>query len=65
MERRSVDSRSADQLLGLVRRRARVVDDDLEDLLYYSAVLQHQGYEVCSIPLYKDDRSKDIGAQYK
>ena len=31
-----------------------MVDEDLEDLLYYSSVLQHQGYEVRSIPSYKE-----------
>ena len=28
------------------------MDEDLDDLLYYSAVLQHHGYEVRSIPSY-------------
>jgi DNA-binding NtrC family response regulator len=54
MERQSVDGRRAHQLLGLARKRLLVVDEDLEDLLYYSAVLQRQGYEVHSIPSYKD-----------
>jgi two-component system C4-dicarboxylate transport response regulator DctD len=31
-----------------------VVDEDLDDLLYYSAVLQHHGYEVRSVPSYLD-----------
>jgi DNA-binding NtrC family response regulator len=47
-------ARKADQLLGSIRRRLLLVDEDLEDLLYYSAVLQHLGYEVRSIPSYKD-----------
>jgi DNA-binding NtrC family response regulator len=38
----------------LPRRRVLVVDEDLDDLLYYSAVLQHHGYEVRSIPSYSD-----------
>jgi DNA-binding NtrC family response regulator len=54
MERQSVDGRRADQLLGLIRKRLLVVDENLEDLLYYSTVLRHQGYEVHSIPSYKD-----------
>jgi len=54
MERESIDGRRADQLPGLIRKRLVVVDENLEDLLYYSAVLQHQGYEVHSIPSYKD-----------
>jgi two-component system KDP operon response regulator KdpE len=41
-------------MLGLIRKRLLVVDENLEDLLYYSAVLQRQGYEVHSIPSYKD-----------
>jgi hypothetical protein len=45
MERESIDSRTPDQLLGLIRKKLLVVDENLEDLLYYSAVLQHQGYE--------------------
>jgi len=48
------ESRSPDQLLGLIRRRLLVVDEDLEDLMYYSAILQHEGYDVYSIPSYKD-----------
>ncbi|MGD0124417.1 MAG: response regulator [Terriglobia bacterium] len=54
MERESIDSRTPDQLLGLIRKKLLVVDENLEDLLYYSAVLQHQGYEVRSIPSYED-----------
>lgn len=36
------------------RRRVLVVDDDLNDLLYYSAILQHEGYEVRSIASHKE-----------
>jgi DNA-binding NtrC family response regulator len=54
MEGRNVDARKADPFLGLIRRRLLVVDEDMEDLLYYSSVLQHQGYEVRSIPSYKE-----------
>ena len=54
MEGQSVDGRRAEQLPGLIRKRLLVVDENLEDLLYYSAVLQHQGYDVHSIPSYKD-----------
>jgi len=54
MERESIDGRTPDQLPGLIRKKLLVVDENLEDLLYYSAVLQHQGYEVRSIPSYED-----------
>jgi DNA-binding NtrC family response regulator len=54
MERERIDGRTPDQLLGLIRKKLLVVDENLEDLLYYSAVLQHQGYEVRSIPSYVD-----------
>jgi len=36
------------------RRRILVIDDDLEDLLRYSAILQHEGYEVRSIASHKE-----------
>lgn len=36
------------------RRRVLVVDEDLNDLLYYSAILQHEGYEVRSIASHKE-----------
>jgi DNA-binding NtrC family response regulator len=35
-------------------RRVLVVDDDLNDLLHYSAILQHEGYEVRSIASHKE-----------
>ncbi|HUZ46262.1 MAG TPA: response regulator [Terriglobia bacterium] len=31
-----------------------VVDDDLNDLLHYSAILQHEGYEVRSLASYME-----------
>ena len=54
MERGIIDGRSPDQLLGQIRKKLLVVDENLEDLLHYSAVLQHQGYDVHSIPSYQD-----------
>ena len=54
MLRQDVGEGKAKQLSGLVKRRLLVVDEDLDDLLYYSAVLQHHGYEVRSIPSYSD-----------
>jgi DNA-binding NtrC family response regulator len=54
MLRQDVGEGKAEQLSGLVKRRVLVVDEDLDDLLYYSAVLQHHGYEVRSIPSYSD-----------
>ena len=54
MQGPNMDVRKSDQLLSLIKRRLLVVDEDLEDLLYYSAILQHQGYEVRSISSYKD-----------
>ena len=54
VHRPDVDDRKAKQLSGLLKRRLLVVDEDLDDLLYYSAVLQHHGYEVRSIPSYSD-----------
>jgi len=58
MQGQSIDAREANQLLGLIRKRLLVVDEDIEDLLFYSAVLQHQGYEVHSIPSYKDGEAR-------
>ena len=54
MLRRDLDGKKSKQLPPLPRRRVLVVDEDLDDLLYYSAVLQHHGYEVRSIPSYSD-----------
>jgi DNA-binding NtrC family response regulator len=36
------------------KQRVLVVDDDLNDLLYYSAILQHEGYEVRSLASFKE-----------
>ena len=36
------------------KQRVLIVDDDLNDLLSYSAILQHEGYEVRSIASYKE-----------
>jgi two-component system response regulator AtoC len=54
VQRPSIDVRKSNQLLSSTKRRLLLVDEDLEDLLYYSAILQHQGYEVCPVPSYKD-----------
>jgi two-component system response regulator PhoP len=54
MQTQDVDGRKAKQLPPLLERRLLVVDEDLDDLLYYSAVLQHQGYQVRSIRSYTD-----------
>ena len=44
-----IDGKRPDQLLDVLRKRLLVVDDGLEDLEYYSAVLKHQENEVRSI----------------
>jgi len=54
MPERSKGVTKAEALRRLTRKRLLVVDEDLEDLQRYSAVLQHQGYEVRSIPSYRD-----------
>ena len=54
MVRQDLADRKTNQLSGLLNRRVLIVDEDLDDLLYYSAVLQHHGYEVRSIPSYSD-----------
>jgi len=36
------------------KQRVLVVDDDLNDLLYFSAILQREGYEVRSLASYKE-----------
>jgi DNA-binding NtrC family response regulator len=54
MQRQDLDDRKVKQPPGLFKHRLLVVDEDLEDLLFYSGVLQHQGYEVRSIPSYKE-----------
>jgi two-component system response regulator FlrC len=42
------------ELPSSLKRRLLVVDEDMDDLLYYTAVLQHEGYQVRSIPSYTD-----------
>lgn len=42
------------RVIGHKKRKVLVVDDDLRDLLRYSAILQHEGYDVRSIPSHKD-----------
>jgi len=36
------------------KQRVLVIDDDLNDLLYYSAILQHEGYEVRPLASYRE-----------
>lgn len=36
------------------RQRVLLVDDDMNDLLYYTAILQHEGYEVRSLVSYEE-----------
>lgn len=55
MKARVMTPRRAKQSLCLLpRRKVLLVDENLEDLLYYSAILQHQGYEVRPIPSYSE-----------
>jgi len=54
MLRTDTNKNKTQPLSSLLRRRVLVVDEDLDDLLYYSAVLQHHGYEVRSVPSYLD-----------
>ena len=54
MLRQNTGNRTSKQLPPLPRRRVLVVDEDVDDLLYYSTVLLHRGYEVRSIPSYLD-----------
>ena len=58
MERGSIGGRSPDQELDLARKKLLVVDENLDDLRHYSAVLQYQGYEVHSIPSYQDGAAR-------
>jgi len=64
MDNERLDGRTADQLLGLIRKRLLVVDEDLEDLVFYSAVLQHQGYEVYSVPSFRDGAARVGGEDF-
>jgi DNA-binding NtrC family response regulator len=54
MQRLDVDDRKVKELPGSFKRRLLVVDEDLDDLFCYTAVLEHQGYQVRSIPSYTD-----------
>ena len=54
MQGQDVDDRKVKELPGSFKRRLLVVDEDLDDLLYCTTVLQHQGYQVRSIPSYTD-----------
>lgn len=54
MRRQSVETEKVGQVLGSLRWRLLVVDENLEDLLYYSAVLRDQGYEVRSVSSFRD-----------
>jgi two-component system response regulator HydG len=47
-------ARAKQSLCLLPRRKVLLVDDNLEDLLYYSAILQHEGYEVRPISSYNE-----------
>lgn len=49
---RNVDDRSSKKLSSLPKPRVLVVDEDLDDLRYYSAVLQRHGLEVQAISSY-------------
>jgi two-component system C4-dicarboxylate transport response regulator DctD len=57
MVRQDLADRKTNQLSGLLNRRVLIVDEDLDDLLHYSVVLQHYGYEVRSIPSYSGGTS--------
>ena len=46
--------RKKNEMIPKGRQRVLVVDDDLSDLLNYSAILQHEGYEVRSLASYKE-----------
>ena len=54
MVRQGIDKGNGGQAITPSKRRLLLVDEDLDDLFHYSAVLQNQGYEVCSIPSYTD-----------
>ncbi len=47
-------SRLASKDLPLVRRKILVVDENVRDLKYYTAILQSQGHEVRSFSSYSD-----------
>jgi len=54
MVSRNVGDRRSNELSSLPKPRVLVVDEDLDDLRYYSAVLQRHGLEVQSTPSYLD-----------
>jgi DNA-binding NtrC family response regulator len=54
MQRQDVEDRKLKELPGSFKRRLLVVDEDLDDLLYYTADFEHQGYQVLSTPSYTD-----------
>ena len=54
MVQQNLGDRKPKQLSCSIKRRVLVVDEDLDDLIYYSAVLQHRGYEVRSSSSYSD-----------
>jgi two-component system C4-dicarboxylate transport response regulator DctD len=53
MQTQGVDDKKMKELPDSSKRKVLVVDEDLDDLLYYTDVLQHQGYQVRSILSYK------------
>jgi DNA-binding NtrC family response regulator len=57
MPRSDLEDRKPNPLPALLKQRVLVVDDNLDDLLYYSAVLYHHGLEVRSIGSYSDGAS--------
>lgn len=54
MPDRASGLRKKDEVIPKIKQRVLVVDDDLNDLLYYTAILQHEGYEVRSMASYKE-----------
>jgi DNA-binding NtrC family response regulator len=54
MQRQDVDDRNTTRPPGLLKPSLLVVDEDLGDLLRYSAFLRHQGYQVRAISSFTD-----------
>ncbi len=54
MQRQDVDDRKVKELPGSFKRRLLVIDEDQDDLTYYTAALQHQAHQVRLIPCYTD-----------
>ncbi len=54
MQARATETNAKRGLALRRRQRVLVVDDDLNDLLRYSAILQHEGYEVRSIASHRE-----------